>query len=131
MASPMTLLASTTLTGSANGAAIPINTVSMLDAIVSVSATSGTITAFKVWIEGSVDGGATWGPMAPDCVADALTLAAAWNGATAYVVNLSAAPALQSWIARWKQTPCNAVRVRVTLTGTTPSVTLAVLACGK
>jgi hypothetical protein len=48
----MTLLASTTLTGSANGAAIPINTVSMLDAIVSVSATSGTITAFKVWIEG-------------------------------------------------------------------------------
>ncbi|MCE5246649.1 MAG: hypothetical protein ABFD84_11245 [Candidatus Polarisedimenticolia bacterium] len=131
MASPMTLLASATQTGSASGATIPLNTVSMLDAILTVTATSGTITAFKLWLEGSVDGGTTWAPMAPDVTADASALTCAWTAATPFVVNVSAAPALQSWVARYKQTPCNAVRVRWTLTGTTPSVTFAVLACGK
>ena len=131
MASPMTIIASAAQTASASGGTIPLNTVSMLDAILTVSATGGTITAFKLWLEGSVDGGATWAPMVPDVTADASALTSAWTPATPYVVSLSAAPALQSWIARYKQTPCNAVRARWTLTGTNPSVTFAVLACGK
>ena len=55
--SRLTLLESAAQTASGNGASIPVAGISELAVFVRVTAGSGTLTAFSVWIEGSSDAG--------------------------------------------------------------------------
>ena len=62
------LLASAAQTASANGAAVDVSGHKELLVMVNVTAGSGTLTAFSVFLESSDDGGATWYEILADTV---------------------------------------------------------------
>lgn len=56
----ITLLASAAQTASANGATVDVSGIKELTVYVNVTAGSGTLSAFSVYLESSDDGGTTW-----------------------------------------------------------------------
>jgi len=113
-------------TGAGNSIDVDIQTGTMMHVEVDITAGSGTPT-FSLWMEGSVDGSATWFRLVADLLNTDI------NGTIADVatprsniVNASTATTVDRYSAVYKHLPCDKVRARWTMTGGTPSRTFAV-----
>lgn len=118
-----TLVALAAFTGAGNSVDVDVLTGTMAAVEVDITAGSGTITDCDVWMEGSVDGGATWFRLLANVIdangTDVVT-------ARSNVVNNKATTTAERYGAIYNYLPCDKVRARWTLTGTTPSLTFAV-----
>jgi len=127
----ITLLPSQELTASGAGSWIPKKTASMMGVSVNITAGSGTV-LLDMWIEGSSDGSTDTD--GDDLIADhtLLDANAAAEGASDTnvrdVVAAKATTAAARYMAMYKHCPWEYVRVRWTLTGSSPSLTLSVVA---
>lgn len=121
-----TAVALAAFTGAGNGIDIDVQTGTMMHVEVDITAGSGTPT-LTLWMEGSVDGGATWFRLVADLlntdIAGAITDVVTPRS---NIVNASAATSVDRYSAVYKHLPCDKVRPRWTMTGGTPSRTFAV-----
>ena len=130
------LLASAAQSASGSGAWIPITTWTMLNVVAAISAASGTITDFDLWLEGASDANGS-NPHQIPCDIQYKNGAAAGTEATVntnkiHIINSKAdTTAPEVYTAQYKHLPCNYVRARWYMAGTTPSVTFSVMALGK
>lgn len=118
-----TISASAAYTTAGNSPAVTISTGTQMAVCVNITAGSGTITAFNLWMEGSVDSGATWFRILADQIDD--------NGSDqatprANIVNNKNTTTAGVWGANYDTLPAMMIRCRWTLTGTTPSLTFQV-----
>ena len=123
-----TLVASAAFTASGNSPSFPLTTATMLDVTVAITAGSGTVSDFDLWIEKSTDNGATWTRALADLI-DA-------NGTDvttprSNIVNNKASTAAETYGATYKHVPAALIRARWNLAGTTPSLTFSVTAAWK
>ncbi|HOC18440.1 MAG TPA: hypothetical protein PKK95_09240 [Vicinamibacterales bacterium] len=127
------LLASQAQTASANSSAVQVATITQAVVGIDITAGSGTVSDFDLWLEVSDDGGTSWYPLAPDVVIVDSTRAATWNvdADHAYIVDSKASTTAEKYLAVFKQVPADYVRLRWTLTGTTPSLTFSADMVGK
>lgn len=127
------LLASAAQTASSNSASFKISTIDHAVVGVDITAGSGTVSDFDLWLEVSDDGGTTWYPIAPDVVVVGSTRAATWTVDLddAYIVDSKASTTAETYLAQFPAISADYVRVRWTLTGTTPSLTFSVSLVGK
>ena len=134
----LTFLAASEQAASANGASIPVPTVSTMNVVVDVTAQTGTWTSGKwaVWLEGSVDGGTTWARLVADTVVKSISTAhktadVVVSANASFIVSLDATtPAIDQYMATYTRFP-DYVRARWIMDGTTPRVTFSVKAVAK
>jgi len=133
MAERIELQASVQQNASGNSGQFSIPT--MVQAIlgVDVTAGSGTISDFDVWLEGSDDGGTTWYELPCDLVmkssgtGTANTVAANQRN----VVDSKTSTTAEKFVGIYKALPADVVRLRWILTGTTPTMTFSASLVGK
>lgn len=125
------LLASAAQTASANGAAIPVGTLTMAMACVNITAKGGTSPTLKVWLQGSDDEGTTWYDLPYDYQMDT-TAGGTDVTAVAGKRNIcESSDALGQWAAIFKHLPCKHVRAVWAIGGTGgPTFTFAVKLAG-
>ena len=127
MAERFTLLESALQLATAQGGEIQAATVTMLQVAVDITSLQGTISDFDVWLEGSVDGGATYRPLVADRGEDAGT---AFSDRINIVNNFTTGTRKSSAV--YKHLACDKIRVAWLLAGSsTPGVTFGVKAGGK
>lgn len=138
----ITLLASAAQTASANGAAVDVSGLRELTVYVNLTAGSGTLTAFSVYLESSDDGGTTWYELLADTVfKNALVSAPTAADPTAIrtdkrnIVDGAVETAIITVNSHWTATYSkfgNKIRARWIITPTSsPSETFSVKAVGK
>lgn len=132
-ASRTELQASAAQTASGNSASFKISTIDHAVVGVDITAGSGTVSDFDLWLEVSDDGGTTWYPIAPNVVVIGSTRAAAWTTDLddAYIVDSKASTTAETYLAQYPAISADYVRVRWTIAGTTPSLTFSVSLVGK
>lgn len=119
-----TLVASQAWTAGGNSIDLDVLTGSMMYVAVPITAGSGTVSPFNLWMEGSVDGGASWFRLIADLVDASGTDV---TTPRANIVNnkvTNAAP--ETYGALYRHLPCDKVRARWGMAGTTPSLTFGV-----
>jgi len=118
-----TLVALAAFTTSGNSVDQDVLTGTMMHVEVDITAASGTISDFDLFMEGSVDGGTTWFRLhAVHIDANGTDIVTARSN----IVNNKTATTPERYGALYSHLPCDKVRARWTLTGTTPSLTFAV-----
>ena len=129
--STLELIASATQTASGNGAWIPVQTLTMLQVEVDITAAT-SITTFDLWLQGSAVGGADEGYDLP-CDRQLTTLATAAGNAPVAdlrdIVQNKTTSTAQRDIGIFKHVPAKYVRVKWILSGT--DVTFSVKGSGK
>lgn len=125
------LLASAAQTASATGASVDVAGLREMAVFVNVTASSGTFTVFRVYLEASDDGGTTWYELAADDVIEnGIAAPGAGSANQRDIVNKTTTVAASKFTATYSAFG-NKVRPRWVLTGSTPSVTFSVKAVGK
>lgn len=128
------LLASAAQTASFVGGAIDVAGIKEMEVFVELTAGSGTLTEFTLFLEGSSDDGTTWFELVADNVlkntgtaADPTVTSAKRN----IITEGGIVTTLTKWIAQYTRFP-DKIRVRVIITPTaSPSETFSVKAVGK
>jgi len=129
MAERFTLLESALQLATAQGAWIPVGTLTMLQVVVDIVSEQGTLSDFDVWLESSVDGGATARPLVADSGDDNGT---AFSDRINIVNNYPDGGGARKAHGIYKHLACDKIRVAWLLAGSsTPGVTFGVKAGGK
>ena len=123
------LLPSAAQTASAASSGQQLSTIQQAIVGVDITAGSGTITDFDLWLECSDDGGTTWYRLVADHVVIDSTGADSQDQVN--IVDNKTTTAAERYLAVYQVLPSDYVRVRWTLTGTTPSLTFSVSLVGK
>jgi hypothetical protein len=126
------LLASAEQTASSNSAAMRVSTIDHAVVTVEITAGSGTV-VFDCWLEASDDGGTSWYVLPADQVLESYTGATENTVSTnsGDIVDNKTTTAAASYVATYKDLSPDYIRVRWTLTGSTPALTFAVRLVGK
>ena len=128
------MLASAAQTASGVSAAFKVSTFTQAVVGVDITAGSGTVADFDLWLECSDDGGTTWYAVAPNVVVTHSTRAASWttDADDAYIVDSKATTTAEKYFAQFQTLSCDYVRLEWTHTGgSSPSLTLSVSMVGK
>ena len=125
------LVSTGAVTGSGQTGYFPVPTLTMAHLEVGITAASGTI-ALSVWLEVSSDK-VNWYEMPLDFALKSTGDAAGGSvrAACRNVVDAKTTTTAETFLAVIKHLPAGYVRLRWTLTGTTPSVTFGAVLCGK
>lgn len=123
-------------TSSGVTAAVPIPTVTMIEATVRVTASSGSASPLlDVWLESSPDQGANFYPITADIVQNQLATPVAGEVASTInkrnFVTHAGAAAATNYHATFKHVPGDLIRGRWIISGTTPSFTFELYVKGK
>ena len=125
------LLASAAQVASGNGASLDVSGLKELSVFIDATATSGTVTEWRAWLESSNDGGVSWFETFADSVLKGgETAPGGASNPQRDIVNESSGQASQKYVAKYTNFG-NKVRARWTLVGTTPSQTFSAKVVGK
>jgi len=113
---------------------VPINTATMGQVTVKISTATGTITDLTIWLQGrDLSGDGEWVDLLADQVLKTVNAAVGGTpGANLRdIVDGKSTTTAESFVAIYKHLPCEEIRIRGKLSGTTPAVPLKVTFSGK
>jgi hypothetical protein len=129
-AGEIVLKASGAQTGPSTGSLAEIGNYRYITVLVNVTAGSGTVTTFRVWLEGSIDNGANWYELPCYQMVKAGAAAPGASAAQRDIVNETSVQTAAKYVANC-ETYFSQVRAAWNIAGTTPSETFAVSAAVK